>query len=704
MAGETREGECVICLKRETPKKQDLLCGDCVHDRIEIIRNSVVENDRLNNVLRNDINAVFKACELMQVLELTSDYYSRLRAEVETESASPDVIFNNVGGTDSKAPGVAAVKHLALQLRRLDIHNCKSKLNGIERTHESLNEKVSELQRRVADLQTQIVKKRELIAATQSQLTSTYADRSDTLDLEIFRLQGNGMKYIRKQSMAQLLRNYKVFKEIAFPNIDRWNSQQSSLRPSKGKCKLELFSQPVLQLSNFLAYNDKLEVINTFLENLIYLQVLLHELLCVNNITVELPYLDALKQLLPNSDFYDLVQKKVSMILDFTETSPTEKEDQTESNECVEEPPVHLNSEESAKITIRNNVIHIPSSSRTLNLQRRTSLRNPDLLLEDLEKVSSHNSNDEVHSKDTTSVKSKPKSSRSVLKGKNFVIVPHYILTKPFTKLLSDEYLKFILVIVKIVINFRVLLKQTIDTMPGGEVKRQSSRNSLLGTINQLRSHGGVLASVVLVAEEKDTESCDLEEILSKLADLDIYFKYLEQQQILLLDKERLSRSTSTVGMSSHFRSAQTSQYTELDGFSEIEVQKSQTAASANGNNSSKFRGLYNVFFRKNIPTNSQPPPPLDENIYGMLSEANLDSESKNINNIIDEHTTAGKSESTSNPQAIMKTVHHLIARGHGGFRTQGKVEDKSMKVATLSMMEESLHQLDDWDVLSRMY
>lgn len=728
MVVELRESpspECIICLKRETSKRQDLLCGDCVHDRTEIIRNSVLENERLNSVLRNDINAVFKACEQVRGLNMSMEDFTKLRLEAGTDATIPDVIFNKVSVPNSTAPGLIAVKHLAIQLQKLDIMNSRSRLSGIQRSHDSLTDKVSALEKKVIELRGQIAKKQDFVVCKRSELTTSYYHRLDALDMELFRLQENGMKYVHKQSMAQMLRGYQVFKEVAFPNYEKWNTSQTGFRSIRGQCKLELFSQPILQLSSFLAHNNKLETINTFLENLIYLQVLLHDLLSINNVLFELPYLDTLKQLLPDSNFYDLVRKKFSFIVDDADSSTSESPLPSEvSDLCVGDRLTEVDANDTHKIVIENNVIHIPNSFRTVNSHRRLSLKSTDKELTPVDPVKVPEKEGSIDmslpKSKSKSLESRTKSTLSVLKGKKIVIVPHKILTKPFTRLLSKEYLKFVLIIVKIVINFRLVLKHTIDKVPDSKMKYQVSRNSLTSTINQLRFSGGLLSSVILVSDqtEKEANSCDFEKILAKLAELDIYFKYMEHEQIKQFDKKRLSRASSMVTLtplSSPTRSGQTSEYTEGDGSSELDstVYKSRARQVNTDRKVSRLRGFYDSLFGKNKPANTRSAHlhhlPIDENIYGLVSETNLISESKGLAETIgvdDQEEATDKSIQDLDPQIIMNTVHQLIAKGNGGSRTQslGSASDDAIKVATLSMMEESRDQLDNWELLSRMY
>lgn len=720
MVGELREkpiAECPLCLKKENPKHQDLICGNCVHDQIEIIRNSVIENERANNILRNDINAVFTACETIRSKKMAPDDFVKLRRAMSPDP-TPDVIFNEVSKPHLPVPSMSAVKHLALQLQKLDTVNTRSKLAGIQNTNDTMAMKVASLEEKVKLLREQIAKKQQLILEKKEGFAESYMRRSDALELETFRIRGNGMKFVVKQAMDLQLRNYLVLKEVAFPNFDKWKVASGSRKP--GKTKLELFAQPIILLSSFLS-NNKLESINTFLENLIYLQIILHHLLTVNNVPLELPYLDTLRQLLPDSNFFDLVQKKFSFIIDDPRTIEESNGSTTPVSELDPmERPVELAKDGSDKIVIKDKVIHIPISFRTVNLQRRLSLKSSlkspekETFNFDNEKVLANEANEDTRLTNTPSPKSKPMITKSILKGKQIVIVPHKILTKPFTRLLSTEYLRFILVIVKIIMNFQILLKNTIDKVPENKIGKHASGNSLTNTINQLRFSGGLLSSVILVNEhDKESSLCDFKTILAKIADMESYFKYMEEEQLRHLERERSSRTNSLAGLTLLTSTARSALTQDVEDYIEQENSVFEPKSSQlKEKKVSRMRGFYDNLFGKGNQKRSNVSSPVlatDQNIYGLVSETYLDNgESNNSENY---GGSENNNESTSknsdlDPRAIMTMVHQLIAQGNGGSRAQSLTSagNDAIKLATLSMLEESRHQLDDWDVLSRMY
>ena len=121
------------------------------------------------------------------------------------------------------------------------------------------------------------------------------------------------------------------------------------------------------------------------------------------------------------------------------------------------------------------NTIKLPLSSKTINSQlRRASLNKED--------ASSSSKPNEV---EKITPKKAPSPIRSTLSGKKMIILPHKILTKPFTKLTAKEVLKFLLIIVKILFNFKTFFYFTIDSIPN--LRKQSSM--LSNTMNPFRNN-----------------------------------------------------------------------------------------------------------------------------------------------------------------------------------------------------------------------
>lgn len=724
MPGESRGQpvyECPICFKRETPKRHDLLCGECVHDRIEIIRNSVVENEQSIQILRGHINAVFAACSAVRSGTVSDKDYEDMIGETAVQT-QPDIIFSTTNRARSgkkaasafwqvQAPRFLSVKHLALQLQKLDIVNTKAKIAGIQKTQSALEAKIAGMKDKIAQMSDKIEECESLVRAKRAQLLDTYTVRSDALDMDIFRMRGGRMKHVLRQSFKRQQWNFLVVKQVAFPNYDRWKASAA-----RKKCVLELFSQPVIPIVLFSAYGRKLESLNTFLEQLIYLQVVVSDILQVTDPSLELPYLETLRNYIPDSAFFDLVQKKLSFLVE--EPVSEDVPEQT----CEE----HQQETTPDKIVIRNNVIQVPISFRTVNLQRRLSVRDradkgPDpggnsaspvstddtvcapmqnnqpghteavrATARNMSRDSSrdtstpaavHTGGPKPPASDSVSPRSRPEANAGT-RAKQIVIVPHRILTKPFARMSVDEYLRFLLVVVKILLNFHALLAHTMDKVQSSMLRREASRNLLATTINHLRFSGGLVSTIGEPEPDSDPDySCDIERILGRLAELDIYLKHTEQEQIRLTDRDRLVSATD-VALTPHLS------HSTLSRLEEPEI--AETVKKTEKPPPSRLRGIYDTFFRK------QPPvllPTVDDRVYGLMSETSLEGEESQA----DEQPQKGN---RPDPKTMMNSVHQLIVAGHGHFR--GHTEPAFL--ATQSMLAESSHHMDDWDVLSRLY
>lgn len=683
MSSEDNTTACPVCSKSETPKAHDLVCGECVHDSVEVIRNSVLQNEHLNLHMRKEINIVFEACKRIQNHDMSEEKYMQLVV------SQPDVIYNNVRLQASPSPGYAAVKNLALQLQRLETLNWKLKLNGIQRTHANMAKKVQVLQDKIASLTEDVEANRAKINSKKTAIIEGFTRHNDRFETEIVRLQGEGMARVSKQANNLHYGHYKVLREVTFPNFERWKSGKG-----RTKEKLLFHGQPILSLSSFLSHNNKLTAMNTFLENVIQLQATLSDLFRIENDLIELPYLDYLKRLLPESKFFDLVQEKTNFIVNDGKP-PQESDDPTENNHqiFVEERPIEIANDSIDKIVVKDNVIRVPISFKTVNLQRRASIRSEK---EDDPEPKA------VEPQETT----KPQATKISLKGKKIVVVPHKILTKPFTKLSLKEYLKFILIVVKILVNFKVFFNHTTDKIrPPSRLKHQPSTSTLTNTFNHLRNN--TLYGSVLDAREAD-DAFDFEKILAKIADMDLYFK----QRL----PDRLTHHSSSGGLSSlsnsNLTTGKSMHLSELEPGSDISASLVNIHSSqiSTGDKVSRMRALYDNFFHKKVAGHSVPS---DENIYGLVSETHTvpgaSTEMLKKEEIAFEIRQSGDVSAGANSidlKEITEMVHKLVANGNGGSRAHSmkSANDEAVRLATLSMMTQSRAQLDEWDVVSKMY
>lgn len=698
---------CTICAKIETPRSQDLLCKDCVHNAIEVIRNSVIGNEELNNVMRHEINSIFEYC----------DHYRR--------STREDLRQGHILAPAGTSP--VSVKKLGIQLQKLEVMNSKMKLNGMSKAQGVTSLKVQNVTANIEEMQQKINELKRKLEEKRSQLQSLYQKKAQSVESEIQLLYNHSIDQTKRYTLLVQHQHYQVLREVAFPNLDAWKSS-SRRGPKKRREKLLLFDLPVIDLLSFLAHNNKLTEINSFLENLIRLQIQLSRLFFRNDEAFKLPFIDYLAQLLPDSHFYDLVQEKINFVTN--DGRPlTPEEGRSNSSEPLPKPTKLTVSPDDTidKIMIEGNVIRIPISFKTINFQRRTSALSPDItssaadLMELKRDLMSPDSISTTNKLPLLSLELSP--LKSTLKGKRIVITAHKILTKPFSRLKSKEYLKFVLVVVKILINFQVFFHLTTTKIKGVEVKRRALQGTLASTINQLRSHGNAPA-IAGTDGRPETVDYDFELILSKLANMDFYF--YAQKSLVGADREtqdpKSSASSillySTVSQMNNSNLAPTEVFPSEYSGSLIHISESQMSSHKKP---SKLRVLYNnVFNRQSGPF---PPNSAVENVYGNVSETNSNSDESKLKVSGIESTnsitlTNGKhsTEVTGEPgrpnyniKSVMGDVHKILAykNGNGRAATLGSRAigpDKDMQLATRSMLAESKAQLDEWDMVSQMY
>lgn len=620
--------------------------------------------------MRIEINAVFDTCNKL----LQGTYRDDVTSNGESK---PDVIYNGVLTKDAIAsPGIGAVKTLALQLHRLEVLNARLKLGGIERTTEHLQKKVDMLRAKINDVSITVAENKDRMNQKRDEMNEAFAEAADGLALDTLLVQGEALTRVTNQSTQLQYSHYKVLREVVFPNYDL--ALKGRLR---GLEKMLFYNQPVVQLSSFLSHNNKLTTINSFLENLIQLQVLLLDLFRKDKEPLELPYLDYLKRSLPDSRFYDLVQEKINFILNEGKPLSEESEEEETPQVTSDERQIEV-AEGIDKIVIKDNVIRVPISFKTVNLQRRASI---------MEKGDTEEEKEPLPEPQLVLPIIPPNPT---LKGKKIVIVPHKILTKPFTKLSLKEYLHFVLIVVKIFMNFRAFFKHIKESAPSQKLKRQTSTGTLPSTFRQLR--GTAFGSTFLDSAD---DEYDFEKILAKIADLDLYFRQRSEQR-----PSSSSLTMSTMASSNLTGSALSSTEMESEiSASLIHITSSQISTD---NKLSRLRTMYeNIFHRKTKEL------PSDENIYGIVSETHsmpYGSEILSHNREKGFGVASVTNKSIAEPKEIMETVHRLIANGSGGSRGHSMkgagVSDEAVKMATLSMMAQSNAQLDEWDVVSKMY
>lgn len=453
------EPACPMCRRRD----QTVLCGECVHERIDETRRSVVEKERLNELMRQRIDGIF------------AQFHGPSSSVPNTgEPAQPFPV-----------PSALATRDLAQHLQRLRVLNHQAKTGGIEHSIRLLERKNDKLARQIEHQRKNALAAQDDSKFRRLRLTESFHGRIRQLDAEIaaIRLQSVG-QVSRQASLAQCAA-YKVIRGAVFANIGDYDDQD---KPVKG---FLFMARPVLGLGDLS--RSSLALLNTFLEDLVRLQQLLSELLQISDKAFQLPHMAALLRFLPDSTFYDSVQTHIDKLME----APTPELDEKETS------PVEPDQNYS-KIVVHNNEIQVPVSFQTMNMKRRTSLRTPDIHATDT---------NDLH--EVESPEPPPPESTSFRSHQTIVIVPHKFLAKPFTKLRPEELQAFQVNVAKILVNFNVLIERTLGRMPA--VRPSGSNLSLMNTIHNLRGKSSV--------KQPEEFVYDLESLLWKTAHMDQYFQ-----------------------------------------------------------------------------------------------------------------------------------------------------------------------------------
>lgn len=309
-----------------------------------------------------------------------------------------------------EVPSVAAssVYALAIQLTKLKTMNMNHKISSLDRLILSVSAKNDHTKVEVIEAREKLEKTKKVIATRSDQIQKEYTEANERIcelleDLRTFKI-----KQIQLHSFKLRLQHLKTLKELTF-------SMQKELL---------VFSQPIIPLSKL--FNANILQINQFLENMILLQARLRDIF-----DTKLPFLDELLHLIPGNEFFDLIREKEIRLGRYTEDFKD-----VFKEELVSSPENH------EKIIKLGNLIKLPLSSKTLNNQRRASLVKPNNQIEPLISPRSENP-PEIPTPQTNN-------------QRKIVIIPHKILSKPFNKLSIKEFLRFLLVVVKILVNFKV--------------------------------------------------------------------------------------------------------------------------------------------------------------------------------------------------------------------------------------------------------
>lgn len=670
---------------------QELRCTECISNDIAVIRKSVIANEAKNNQMRDQIDEVFELCRIIQKAGP-----SAVIDKKEESSTSPRRDLPQ----DSN---MYTIKHLAFHLQKLAILNAKLKQRDMDHYRKILEKKISLLESKVEKAQQNLTSRRDLLDQKQAFIESLHRELSTMYNERILRYQLEDARRVSRQASILQYDHYKVIRQVAFQKFDAWLAHKTN--PNGPPIKLDFYGQSIIPLESFLLHNNKLIAINIFLENMIRFQILLKQILNENGSSIDLPFVSHLERQLPDEGFYAQVQEKINFLLH--ESDNLEYADQPEEvlNGVDDEKERH-DVQNTDKIVVKDNVIQVPLSFKTANFQRRASTKSNSLespVSADQVRPEMFLATPEPSIPDSKHPGSE-KTKNSAIQGKKMVIVPHKILTKPFTKLTLKEYLKFILIVAKIIINFEMLLRQTVDKVPRTKRKKPTS-NLLMSTYGQSRAE----TDPVRETEAAPQLFYDFGKILLKFAEMDGYFKLeidsfayapSKAQPASSIIKEASSRST--IPSSAPLMEAQEPSH------------HASNASLRSSESRSRLREFYSNFIDKNSrkSQNSRPSrTSLDNQVYGAVSDGFLDTdEDESKASTVDSDTPfkTGSSYSTHTEpldiKEVINAVHNQVANGKGGGRGNGEGGDEAVKIATKNIMKKTQSQLSDWDVVSRLF
>ncbi|KAG7661612.1 uncharacterized protein J8A68_004881 [[Candida] subhashii] len=426
------------------PSSQSIAPSDTTAISKEFLRQYQTRSktdDEFNNRCRGQIDKIFLITDLLLL------GYAKDGKEIAGiyESLDPEL----------PTPSMTTIISLAIQLNKSRMLGMRVKTDAIESTTSRLSERIEKMEEEKVRREQELDEIRMGFLRKETALIKSYLETMDSLGNEIEEYKTTKNKQVEKQSLKLQYLNFKILYEIMFQY--------------KEKGRLQFIHQPILKLEEFLGYN--ILVINQFLEKLIILQCHLSYLF-----RVELPHLHELIGFLPNGKFYDLIKKKQAMILGTTEE---EEEDNEESKDkpsetssskgpipdTTPEPPKDIRNPKEKLIKL-GDAYKLPLSAKTLNYQRRarrissidpSELNNIPILKE---RSLSPNSTMAANISSATAI---PTTGSTTGPKKHMIIIPHKIINKPFNKLSIKEFLKFLLVIVKVITNFQVFLMFTTN-------------------------------------------------------------------------------------------------------------------------------------------------------------------------------------------------------------------------------------------------
>ncbi|CCE79692.1 Piso0_001776 [Millerozyma farinosa CBS 7064] len=628
---------CPFCSKPEYAENHDLICENCNGEKLELLLNTCAENDLLNNLSKGRIDEIF--ISFFDVLE-TGD--------------SSCINLSQLENGEVPNPSKGSIKALILQLLKLEHMEKNLAVKSIDKTNGVIEKRIDDLKSNIDSLNHSLEEKRTKMDRNLTRLIEDHQNASKDIETLIKEYRYDKMSHTQRKTLDIQYNNYKLLVDFVFRRSSvkkKSLSYISNLNGSRGSSLL-FYNQNIIRLEHFLSYNGKLSQINEFLENLVRLQCHLQEIF---KDVLNLPYINELSQYLPDSKYFDYLREREEIMM--YGVHPSEMED-----EAPNEPQKDFKFE-SDQIIKLGSTIKLPLSSKTINnqLRRASMVKASDIPRESLQE-------------DTKADSSSPGTTTGINKsavGKRMVLMPHKILYKPISKLNPKEYLKFLSIIVKILVNFRSFFLFTSQC----ELNKSNVEKSM----------------TFKLYDPNDMESYNFEAILEKISDLDSFFKCKHEQiitspsyQILEGDDSNgSSRTHSSVGTASHASvpasisdASQDSNFFLVSGNSGSSFHDSKSKSDIAG---SRIRNK-------------------DYDIYGNISET------KDRNDVTNEDT-----EPFCFPQLelklLMQNTYKIMASGIQNSRNfSSKDKNKSVNINTINMMAQSKVQLEDWDVVSRMY
>ena len=376
-------------------------------------------------------------------------------------------------------PSMASITSLAIQLLKLRLLEAKLRCDCIAKAKELTAFRVTRLQEKQMEKERNVDSLRMNLLKLETLLISNYESQMLTLESTILEFGKTKINQVKMQASKAQMKNLKILLDTTFqfkvqPQPDSQSRVQSQShnqsKENRKNIQLTFNHQPILLINEFLGYS--LPMINQFIEQLITLQ----KQLCVV-LDVKLPYIDALSKYIPSTKFYDLLKKKelistgqqglrelslsgniygdgdndIDIDIDNNNDSRGKVVGGNNGNDGRivngEFNPVRIENT-AEKVVKLGNAYQLPLSSKTLNFQRRVA-RSNSIEPGELDQIP-------TIIKEYSSTPTSSPDSVPLLKK---ITIPHRIINKPFNKLSIKDFFEFLVIIVKVVINFEVLLR-----------------------------------------------------------------------------------------------------------------------------------------------------------------------------------------------------------------------------------------------------